>query len=342
MSVGIIWTSYHYYLGEIASLFANSGVSVTMYMYLESAEEAPLIEGVEFRNIRNFSHSELLSEVLIGNHNTVLICGWHLKPFRHLARNFNGRVVLFMDNPWKTTLKQILGVLIFKLKWLSYYDGVVVPGYPQKRFAQYLGFKTKDIHDGFFSFLPARPLNEVVFVPRREFIFIGRLIELKGIAELSQAYVHYRSKVSDPWPLIICGDGPLRSSIENRPGIQMKGFLSKKELLNELRSPRVFISCGKGEHWGISIYEAAFFCHPLILSLDAGAGSEYLRNGSNGISIKGRDIDDIERAMIEFHNLQNSDLELYARASSQLSKKHDSGFFVSEVIPFIMKAGKLN
>jgi glycosyltransferase involved in cell wall biosynthesis len=122
----------------------------------------------------------------------------------------------------------------------------------------------------------------------------------------------------------------------------MKGFLSKKELLNELRSPRVFISCGHGEHWVISIYEAAFFCHPLILSLDAGAGSEYLRNGSNGIFIKGRDIDDIERAMIKFHNLQNSDLESYARVSSQLSKKHDSEFFVSEVIPFIMKDGNSN
>ena len=110
--------------------------------------------------------------------------------------------------------------------------------------------------------------------------------------------------------------------------------------MNELRVPRVFISCAKGEHWGISIYEAAFFYHPLILSRDAGATSEYLRDGCNGILISGRNVKDIEQAMLKFHALRDSELDLYAKLSNKLAKKHDSNYFVTEVLPFITRGKK--
>lgn len=342
MSIGIVWTSYHYYLGEIARIISETGNSVTVYTYLESSEIFPHLEGIKFENISKLSSRELLDHISIGNHEVILVCGWHLKPFRYLAKNFHGRVVLFMDNPWKRTPKQILGILIFKLRWASYYDGVVLPGTPQKIFASHLGFKAYEIREGFFSFLRQKNFHQDIIHVQREFIFIGRLINLKGVEELAQAYGKYRSRVSEPWPLIVCGEGPLKYLLQNQPGVQMKGFLNKKELFSELSSPRVYISCSKGEHWGISIYEAAFYYHPLILSSDAGATTQYLRNGSNGISIRGRNVKDIEEAMFKFHNTGQSELSLYAKLSNELAMKHDSNFFVSQVLPFLMKGNKNN
>lgn len=338
--IGIIWTSYHYYLGEIARIISEAGTCVTVYIYLDSPEKIPHIDGIDFKIVTNVSSTELLNQVSVDSHDVILVCGWHLKPFRNLAKKFNGRVVLFMDNPWKKSLKQILGILIFKVKWLKYYDAVVVPGSPQIHFAKYLGFQESNIQEGFFSFLsPQLSLPDQVN-PRREFIFIGRLIGLKGVAELAKGYRNYRSHVSDPWPLIVCGQGPLRHLLEKEPGVQMRGFLNKNELFSELSSPRVFISCGEGEHWGISIYESAYFYHPLILSKDAGSASEYLLDGRNGISIRGRNVGDIAQAMLNFHNLQDSELETYAKASNELVKKHDSNFFKSEVLPFLIRGKK--
>lgn len=334
-SVGIIWTTYHYYLGEIASLLADSQTRVTVYLYSKSSETPAPIQGVTFRFMSNTSFDALKEEIEKAHHKSVLICGWHIKLFRFLARNLNSKVFLFIDNPWRRTLRQLAGSLFFRIFWLRNYDGVIVPGVPQKKFAHFLGFKEERIQVGFFSFLNKSLTTGLSNNPTREFIFIGRLVAWKGILELAHAYAKYRSLVCNPWPLIVCGDGVLRGEIDNIEGLELKGFLQKEELFAELKKRRVFISCGLGEHWGISIYEATFFGHPLILSSNAGAATTYLIHGINGISINGRDSEDILDALLHFHEMNDSELDLYSINSARIASGHDSEYFKTKVIPFI-------
>lgn len=335
-SIGIVWTTYHYYLGEIAKLCSGSQVKVTVYLYFHSAEEPPPVKGVVFRNVFDMSSRSVIEEIKLANHDSVVICGWHIELFRSLAEQLSIRVLLFIDNPWRHSLRQIAGSIYFRIFWLKNYDGVIVPGEPQKKFARFLGFTDKKIQTGFFSFLDLSLVTNLTQAPRREFIFIGRLIDWKGILELASAYGEYRSLVQDPWPLIVCGDGLLRSEIENQVGINVKGFLSKEDLFYELQIKRVFISCGVGEHWGISIYESAFFGHPLIVSTDAGAASSYLKDGINGIAIKGRLPNDILNALLKFHAMSDKQLSIYSIESTSLASLHDSDFFRTKIIPYIL------
>lgn len=337
-SIGLIWTTYHYYLGEIASLLAESQTSVTVYIYFESAEEPARFDGVTFKNMSNIPLELLKYEIQKADHDSVVICGWHINFFRVLARELNAKVFLFMDNPWRGTLRQYFGCLFFRLFWLRNYEGAVVPGILQKKFALHLGFKEYEVQMGFFSFLKVSVLTNSSKFPTREFIFIGRLISLKGILELAHAYTQYRLLVNNPWPLIICGEGVLLRNIEKIEGIQLKGFLSKESLFDELKRRRVFISCGIGEHWGISIYESAFFGHPLIVSADAGSASTYLKSGINGISIKGRNSEDILNSLMYFHGMTDSELESFSKASAKLARNHDTEYFKTKVIPFLFNA----
>ena len=335
-SVGIVWTTYHYYVGEIAYLISSPKVNVTVYLFHDSDERPVSRDGVEFKSVSNLPYSLLQKQLENANHDTVVICGWHIESFRKLAKELNTRIILFIDNPWRSTYRQILGSIFFRAFWLKRYDGVVVPGFPQKKFARFLGFKEKEIQTGFFSFLNIRQRKYLSLVPVREFIFIGRLIDWKGIRELMMAHDRYRSLVANPWPLIICGDGILRSELENRVHVNFRGFLSRDQLFSELNKRRVFISCGIGEHWGISIYEAAFFGHPLILSNDAGATSAYLNDGINGVSIKGRDTEDILKALLLFHDFSDNQLINYSHESEKLASKHDNNYFESKVKKFIL------
>lgn len=91
-------------------------------------------------------------------------------------------------------------------------------------------------------------------------VFLGRLVERKGIIQLINAYKSLDKEIVSGSELIICGDGPLRANCENLGvgyPIVFKGKVSEKEKARQLSMAdiAVFPSTG-GESFGIVLVEA--------------------------------------------------------------------------------------
>ncbi len=120
------------------------------------------------------------------------------------------------------------------------------------------------------------PSGETEPSKRRGFLFLGRWIPNKGLRVLIRAYLKL---APDPatWPLTVLGDGPLRSEVEemisqgNAQGVQLMGFVSEEERLNQTRCAKWMITPPHTkEDLGLTPLEARSVGVPCIVSADGG------------------------------------------------------------------------
>lgn len=125
-------------------------------------------------------------------------------------------------------------------------------------------------------------LNETPAVADDTIVFVGRLVERKGVEQLLYAFSEL-TRLTDKKPrLVICGDGPLRGSLEKLANdlalglqVEIRGFVSQHEKVRQLASASiaVFPSLG-GESFGIVLLEAMAAGSKVVLGGDnAGYGS---------------------------------------------------------------------
>jgi hypothetical protein len=136
-SVGILWTTSHHYVDEISSIISEEDVDVTIYFLLEQNVNSQNSSDTRTISVKNLRKKELLNLISSSNHDSIIVCGWHLSNLRFISRKFPKRVILFMDNPWRSTLRQYFGVIAFRTFARRNYDGVLVPGSPQEDFAKW-------------------------------------------------------------------------------------------------------------------------------------------------------------------------------------------------------------
>jgi len=111
---------------------------------------------------------------------------------------------------------------------------------------------------------------------RAGFAFIGRWIANKGIDTLLDAYA--RAKLDrEKWPLVLMGDGPLRSlieyAIERRgvTGIQVLGFVDEVMKAQQMKNARwVVVPPNTREDFGLTAIEARSLGVPCIITRDGG------------------------------------------------------------------------
>lgn len=136
--------------------------------------------------------------------------------------------------------------------------------------------------------LPYLPFNE----PEKRFLFVGRLIEQKGIYQLLDAMLPVLQKNADT-SLQIIGDGPLYNYVmdfvkdnwlQNR--VVVEKWKSSAEISTLMKvSYCVLFPSIYPEAFGLVGIEAAMHSKPVI-AFDRGGVSTWLRDGFNGILIK--------------------------------------------------------
>jgi glycosyltransferase involved in cell wall biosynthesis len=154
----------------------------------------------------------------------------------------------------------------------------------------------------------------------RRVLFVGRLVEKKGVAYLIRAFEHVRRLVDDA-ELTIVGDGPLRTSLEamarsrNLP-IEFLGNISPSDVRRELARcrvlclPSVTAANGDAEGFGLVLLEAQASGIPVVTSARGGA-EEGIEDARSGFRIEERD----EATMIEKLRMLLIDDELATRMS---------------------------
>lgn len=120
------------------------------------------------------------------------------------------------------------------------------------------------------SYLP-NPIDERIFRAGRRMgvfnarklniMFLGRLVQRKGIIELIDAYNALPDELAKLTRLIVCGKGPLKAKAKGRVAagrdVRFEGYVSEKDKPNYLATAdiAVFPSTG-GESFGIVLVEA--------------------------------------------------------------------------------------
>ncbi len=133
-------------------------------------------------------------------------------------------------------------------------------------------------------------------------LYVGRLVEVKGVADLIDAVKLLDAKGLSTWTLRVVGDGPLadelrrRSSDETR--IQLLGAIPHVDLAEVYRSADVLVLPSYREPWGLVVNEALGFGLRVIVSDRVGCAVD-LVSDENGSTFVAGDIDALASALLD-------------------------------------------
>ena len=335
MRIGILWTRLSGYLNAcLKELASRDGVELFV-AHQAPALDAPFNES-QFAWIQNrfmwrtTSELEGLGEKLQKFDPEVLVfAGWSVPVYRSIARSSKGKRlrIMTMDNCWLGTPKQKLATAIASYYLRPLADKVWLPGERQALFARKLGFEQHAILRGLYSCDDRRVetlykdrLASELAVPRA-FLFVGRFVQNKGIDTLAEAYAMYRANSPNPWPLICCGEGPLRPLLENNPGVQLEGFLQPDQLLSRFRSAGCLVLPSNLEPWAVVVHEAASAGLLILASENVGAAVHLVQDHYNGYIFGGKDIHGLASLMGQVSAKSDNRLNEMSRASHSLSRQ---------------------
>lgn len=259
----------------------------------------------------------------------IVLPSWHIRVYRRVARAFARRClrIMVMDNPWRGSLKQRLGTLVAPWYVRPIADAVWLPGERQAMFARKLGFSQRTIIRGSFTCdHPAfSAIHEARLVQKqplpRSFIFVGRMVASKCVDILAESYKAYRRQSSNPWPLVCCGTGPLRSRLENQEGIRLLGFIQPDEMPRVLSSAGCLILPSSFEPWSLVVHEAASAGRLILASENVGAVTHLVQPAYNGFIFGDKDTEGLAALMSSVSGMDDSQLHRMSCASHQLSEQ---------------------
>jgi glycosyltransferase involved in cell wall biosynthesis len=333
MRIAILWTGLSGYLNAcLRELAVRDGVQLFVSHKAPNLD-APFDEG-QFAWMKNrFTWREsgeldaLESRLREFNPEIMLFAGWSVLAYRRAAKAANKKClrIMTMDNCWLATTRQRLATWIAPYYLRSLADMVWLPGERQSVFARKLGFKQRNILRGLYccdqrrieSVYKAR-ISAALPLPR-SFLFVGRFVSEKGIETLVKGYEMYRANYPDPWPLVCCGAGPLRPLLENRPGIQLEGFLQPEQLLSKFGSAGCLVLPSDFEPWAVVVHEAASAGLLILASENVGAAVHLVQDNYNGYIVGGKDVRGLARSMGRVSAQSDNRLNEMSCASHTLS-----------------------
>lgn len=252
--------------------------------YLAPFDDAELTQGLDAVGWSGEPDEDLLMRQLDEFQPDVLVVNsWHIHAYMKAARRWRGRAlrVVVMDHQWLGTPKQWLGRLSRDVYIQRAFDGAFLPGDEQAVFARHLGFQQHEIISGlntcddpFFTGPQEQPKNS--------FLFVGRLVDTKGVDVLAEAYQRYRATAEDPWPLIVAGIGPMDEQLKAIDGVELLGFVSPKDLPAVMASSGCLVLPSRFEPWGVVLQEAAASGQAVICTSTCGGASRLVLDGYNG------------------------------------------------------------
>ncbi len=260
----------------------------------------------------------------------LVIAGWFHRPYVRLLSDpayARTPLVLCADTPLRFGWRQRIAPLKIG-RLLRRANAIVVPGERAFQAMRYWGVPSRKLRRGMYGFDFERLASVAEARERgaggwpRRFLFVGRLVASKGVDVLVEAYRHYRSMVPDPWPLTICGTGPLEDRLRG-DGIELTGFVQPSELPALFARAGVFVLPSREDPWGVVLGEATAASLPIVCTHECGAAAELVRDRHNGLLVPAGDPDALARALATLH-VARAELPVMGRAGRQLASAYSA------------------
>ncbi|OGT37983.1 MAG: hypothetical protein A3F11_03160 [Gammaproteobacteria bacterium RIFCSPHIGHO2_12_FULL_37_14] len=132
------------------------------------------------------------------------------------------------------------------------------------------------------------------------FLFIGRLVEHKGIADLLTVFnrIHHTNV-----KLLLAGDGPMRQQVEEsvklNNHVRYAGRVSGNDLIKIYHAVDVMVLPSHAEPWGLVVNEAMTLGLPVIVSDRVGCTDDLVIHQKTGLIVKAGCIADLQSAIEE-------------------------------------------
>ncbi len=140
-------------------------------------------------------------------------------------------------------------------------------------------------------------------LPRRFFLFAGRLVPEKGIFDLLEAYGKLGAKLREEIGLVFVGEGGSGPELMRRsrtiiPGaVQFAGFVQREELARFYGLAETFIFPSHSDPWGLVVNEAMACGLPVIASEQAGCTADLVEDQENGRVVASADVNQLAAVM---------------------------------------------
>lgn len=142
-------------------------------------------------------------------------------------------------------------------------------------------------------------------LPSRYFLYVGRLVEEKGVFDLVEAYARLGPEVRSQIGLVFAGDGAEHEALAKRalritPGaIQFLGFVHREQLPELYALADGFVFPTHSDPWGLVVNEAMACSLPIIVTNVAGCALDLVQDGWNGFVVPPHDPSRLAAAMAQ-------------------------------------------
>lgn len=287
--------------------------------------------------------NELYRTIIKGRYNVIHIAGWgnSYSLFSLLiAKQHKIPVVMESDShlhnspTWKKTIKSIFYPLLFSLPQM-----MLPVGIRQAEYLRYYGIKenkikivnmTVDVNHIIkqCSKLGRSGRNKI----RKKlgflnkdivYLFVGRLVNHKGIEDLISAF-NIISRKHKNTKLLIIGDGSKKEFVkkqgkENRK-IKYLGRLNQEEIIKIYHASDIFVLPSHFEPWGLVINEALASKLPVIVTEAVGCVDDLVKNNKTGIVVKTKNIKELANAMQTLHQNPTKRKQMGKQGKKLISK----------------------
>ena len=253
----------------------------------------------------NFVINRGLAAALAQSRSDVILCGgynylasWRAQGW---ARKRSIPFLLWLESTAADQRRHTSFVESLKRCFLERCKAFVVPGKASQAYLHQFGvpdasiFRAPNaIDNAFFGdrAAQARADREAtcsrLHLPNRYFLFVGRLVEAKGVFELIDAYANLTPAMRAEISLVVVGDGPTRPTLERRavkiaPGtVHFAGFVQKEDLPPYYALADALVFPTHSDTWGFVVNEAMACGCPVIASEVAGCVPDLVDDGLTG------------------------------------------------------------
>lgn len=250
----------------------------------------------------------------------VVLCGGYNYPASwQAARWAESRRVPFLlwsESTAADSRRRHWPVELMKARFLRLCRGFVVPGRSAFDYLRGLGTAEKMIFlapnavdTSLFSKLAAETRRGQSAgraspnLPSRYFLFVGRLVEAKGVFDLAEAYAQVREEVRTRVGLVFAGEGDagaelMRVAERVRPGdVKFLGFVHREQLPELYALADALIFPTHSDTWGLVVNEAMACGLPVVTTSVAGCAADLVQDEWNGFVVPPKNAPQLAAAM---------------------------------------------
>jgi glycosyltransferase involved in cell wall biosynthesis len=250
-----------------------------------------------------------------------------------LQNIFRGQFLIYSEAPnplkkrsWLTKVLFTLLIKPFAKILLKRAKGVLAVSVFASDFFENLGVKPENIYRfGYFRNIQKSTERQTAN-PKTTLIFVGQLIERKGVFTLLNSVKSISDQKTD-FDLHIIGTGDLSEEIrlfiqqnQLQHIITVHGSMKPQKVAKHIQNADLLISPSVFDGWGMVVNEALLSGTPVLVSDSCGA-KELVRQGQNGWIFQAQNQASLTRRLIHFLNLTEQEKQIIRRNIAQINVK---------------------